>query len=105
MKDISSIETLQVPEGVTVALKARTITVEGPRGSLTKNVGHIAMDIQLVSEVLPGVLGMRDRMARVGTGAAGRIEGVRATRSRNLGREARMEVLHRGYVWNSWGLR
>ncbi|WRT66107.1 uncharacterized protein IL334_003060 [Kwoniella shivajii] len=48
MKDISSIETLNVPEGVTVALKARTITVEGPRGKLTKNVGHIQMDIQLV---------------------------------------------------------
>ncbi|KAK8858934.1 hypothetical protein IAR55_003165 [Kwoniella newhampshirensis] len=47
MKDISSIETLAVPEGVTVALKARTITVEGPRGKLVKNVGHIQMDIQL----------------------------------------------------------
>lgn len=49
MKDISSIESLVVPEGVTVAIKARTVTVEGPRGKLTKNVGHIQMDIQLVS--------------------------------------------------------
>ncbi|XAO23629.1 hypothetical protein I312_102409 [Cryptococcus bacillisporus CA1280] len=48
MKDISSIESLVVPEGVTVAIKARTVTVEGPRGKLTKNVGHIQMDIQLV---------------------------------------------------------
>jgi large subunit ribosomal protein L9e len=49
MKDVSSIETLTVPEGVTVELKARTITVEGPRGKLVKNVGHVQMDIQLVS--------------------------------------------------------
>ena len=105
MKDISSVETLQVPEGVTVALKARTITVEGPRGSLTKNVGHVAMDIQLVSEALPGVLGMRDGVARVRTGAADRIEGVRTSRSRNLRREARKEVLQGGSVWNTWGLR
>ncbi|WVQ67926.1 hypothetical protein V866_000767 [Kwoniella sp. B9012] len=50
MKDISSVETLTVPEGVTVALKARNITVEGPRGKITKNVGHIQMDIQLVKK-------------------------------------------------------
>lgn len=49
MKDISAVESLVVPEGVTVTLKARKITVEGPRGTLTKSVGHIQMDIQLVS--------------------------------------------------------
>ncbi|TYJ53766.1 hypothetical protein B9479_005606 [Cryptococcus floricola] len=48
MKDLSSVETLNVPEGVTVEVKARTVTVEGPRGKLTKNVGHIQMDIQLI---------------------------------------------------------
>lgn len=49
MKDITSIETLDVPEGVTVNIKARTITVEGPRGTLTKKTSHVQMDIQLVS--------------------------------------------------------
>jgi hypothetical protein len=49
MKDISSNESLVIPDGVTVALKARTITVEGPRGKLVKNVGHVAMDLQIVS--------------------------------------------------------
>lgn len=49
MKDITSNESLVVPEGVTVTLKARNITVEGPRGKLVKNVGHVAMDLQLVS--------------------------------------------------------
>lgn len=49
MKDITSVETLAIPEGVTVTLKARKVTVEGPRGTLVKNVGHIQMDIQVVS--------------------------------------------------------
>ena len=41
------------PEGVTVVSKARTITVTGPRGTLTKKVGHIQMDIQVVSRLRP----------------------------------------------------
>lgn len=49
MKDITSVESLTIPEGVTVVSKARTITVEGPRGKLVKRVGHIQMDIQVVS--------------------------------------------------------
>ena len=49
MKDINSVESLNIPEGVTVAIKARTVEVEGPRGKLTKRIGHIQMDIQLVS--------------------------------------------------------
>lgn len=68
MKDISSIESLVVPEGVTVAIKARTVTVEGPRGKLTKNVGHIQMDIQLVSRKFgrwsPGMVDGMSRVAR-----------------------------------------
>ena len=49
MKDITSVETLTVPEGVTVTIRARKVTVEGPRGTLTKSVPHIQMDIQFVS--------------------------------------------------------
>ncbi|KAL7421513.1 60S ribosomal protein L9B [Cryptotrichosporon argae] len=48
MKDISAVETLAIPEGVTVSVKARKVSVEGPRGVLHKNVGHVAMDIQVV---------------------------------------------------------
>lgn len=51
MKDINSVESLIVPEGVTVDIKARTVSVEGPRGKLTKKVGHIQIDIQLVSVI------------------------------------------------------
>jgi hypothetical protein len=49
MKDLSSIETLNVPEGVEIKLKSRIVTVTGPRGTLVKGVKHIQMDIQVVS--------------------------------------------------------
>lgn len=36
MRDIYADEDLAVPENVTVAIKARQVTVEGPRGKLVK---------------------------------------------------------------------
>jgi large subunit ribosomal protein L9e len=48
MRDVLKTEELDVPEGVTVEIKARVIKVTGPRGSLTKNVRHIDMDIRAV---------------------------------------------------------
>lgn len=48
MKDIVQTEELDVPEGVTIEIKSRLITVTGPRGTLKKNVRHVQMDIQLV---------------------------------------------------------
>ena len=48
MKDVVQTEELDVPEGVTVEIKSRIITVTGPRGTLKKNVRHVQMDIQLV---------------------------------------------------------
>jgi ribosomal protein L6P/L9E len=47
MRDILKTEELEIPEGVTVAIKARVIVVTGPRGTLTKNVQHVNMDIKL----------------------------------------------------------
>jgi len=41
MKYIHSEELLEVPEGVKVSIKSRKVTVEGPRGVLTKDLGHI----------------------------------------------------------------
>ncbi len=49
MKDLASRESLAIPEGVTVTLKARIVTVTGPRGTLTKAARHIQMDMQVVS--------------------------------------------------------
>ena len=48
MRDVLQTEELDIPEGITVTIKARLITVTGPRGSLTKNVRHVDMDIRLI---------------------------------------------------------
>jgi large subunit ribosomal protein L9e len=48
MRDILSTEELEIPEGVEIAIKSRIITVKGPRGTLTKNVRHVDMDIRLL---------------------------------------------------------
>jgi len=48
MRDILKTEELDIPQGVEITIKARLITVTGPRGTLTKNVGHVNMDIQVV---------------------------------------------------------
>ena len=46
MRDVLQTEELEIPEGVVLNIKSRLITVEGPRGKLTKNVRHVNMDIQ-----------------------------------------------------------
>jgi len=48
MRDVLTTEELTIPEGVTVEIKSRLISVTGPRGVLKKNVRHINMDITLV---------------------------------------------------------
>ncbi|KAF9247314.1 ribosomal protein L6 [Melanogaster broomeanus] len=48
MRDVLKTEELDIPEGVTVEIKSRVIKVTGPRGSLTKNVRHVDMDIRVV---------------------------------------------------------
>lgn len=50
MRDVLKTEELVVPEGVTISVKARIITVTGPRGTLTKNAQHVNMDIKVVQQ-------------------------------------------------------
>jgi hypothetical protein len=67
MKDITSNESLSIPEGVDIKIKSRVVTVTGPRGTLTKAVKHIQMDIQIVSIVRkPGEqqVGFEDTVGR-----------------------------------------
>uniref|UniRef100_A0A060T794 ARAD1B17864p n=1 Tax=Blastobotrys adeninivorans TaxID=409370 RepID=A0A060T794_BLAAD len=52
MKYIQSDENLEVPEGVTVDIKSRIVTVTGPRGTLTKNLRHIDVAFTKVSNRL-----------------------------------------------------
>lgn len=56
MRDVLKTEELDIPEGVTVEIKSRLITVEGPRGKLSKNVRHVNMDIQLQKGTKPKVI-------------------------------------------------
>ncbi|KAF8897641.1 ribosomal protein L6, alpha-beta domain-containing protein [Infundibulicybe gibba] len=48
MRDVLKTEELDIPEGIEVSIKSRLITVTGPRGTLTKNIRHVDMDIRLL---------------------------------------------------------
>lgn len=48
MRDVLKTEELEIAEGITIDIKSRLITVTGPRGTLTKNVRHVDMDIRLI---------------------------------------------------------
>ncbi|TLD39362.1 ribosomal protein L6 [Venturia nashicola] len=50
MKYIHSKEELAVPEGVKVHIKSRIVTVTGPRGTLKKDLGHLAVSFSLPSK-------------------------------------------------------
>ncbi|KAJ1628479.1 60s ribosomal protein l9 [Pavlovales sp. CCMP2436] len=45
MRMIHKSQTISVPEGVTLVVKARQVTVKGPRGTLTKSFKHMSVDI------------------------------------------------------------
>ena len=47
MKEINAFELVTVPEGITASVKSRVITVKGPRGTLTKDFKHLAIDIYM----------------------------------------------------------
>jgi large subunit ribosomal protein L9e len=46
MKTIRTAQSVEIPAGVTVTCNARTITVKGPRGSLTRSFKHLQLDIR-----------------------------------------------------------
>jgi len=48
MRDVLKTEELDIPEGVTVAIKSRIIIVNGPRGKLENNVRHVNMDLRVI---------------------------------------------------------
>ncbi|TRM67705.1 ribosomal protein L6, alpha-beta domain-containing protein [Schizophyllum amplum] len=48
MRDVLKTEELEIPAGVDVQIKSRQIKVTGPRGTLTKNVRHVDMDIRII---------------------------------------------------------
>ncbi|CCH59769.1 hypothetical protein TBLA_0B09520 [Henningerozyma blattae CBS 6284] len=52
MKYIQTEQSISIPEGVTVAIKARVIKVTGPRGTLVKNLKHIDVTFTKVDKSL-----------------------------------------------------
>jgi len=47
MREIKASKTLAIPEGVTVSVKTRTVTVTGPRGSLKRSFSHLAIELTI----------------------------------------------------------
>lgn len=50
MRHVQSEQILDIPEGVTVQIKSRQITVNGPRGVLHKNLNHINVSFEKISD-------------------------------------------------------
>ncbi|XP_024189028.1 60S ribosomal protein L9 [Rosa chinensis] len=54
MKTILASESMDIPDGVTIKVKAKVIEVEGPRGKLTRNFKHLNLDFELVTDESTG---------------------------------------------------
>lgn len=52
MKQILVSQTVKVPEGVSVKVNARRVTVVGPRGKLSRDFKHLALDMQVNFKLL-----------------------------------------------------
>uniref|UniRef100_A0A0G4GBE2 Large ribosomal subunit protein uL6 alpha-beta domain-containing protein n=1 Tax=Chromera velia CCMP2878 TaxID=1169474 RepID=A0A0G4GBE2_9ALVE len=46
MKEIYNSESMKIPDGVTVDIKSRVVTVKGKYGTLTRNFRHMPVDIK-----------------------------------------------------------
>merc|ERR1719350_1830393 len=70
MKTINISQNVTVPDGVKCSVKARTVTVTGPRGKLTKSFRHLKVDICKVDKKTVKVekwFGLRKELAAVRT--------------------------------------
>nr|CAG4645816.1 EOG090X0DNU [Lynceus sp. MCZ IZ 141354] len=50
MKQILVSQSVKAPEGVTIKVKARRVTVKGPRGTLVRSFKHLALDMEMISK-------------------------------------------------------
>merc|ERR1711899_505267 len=70
MKTINISQTVAIPDGIKCSVKARTVTVTGPRGSLAKSFRHLKVDISKVDKKTLKVekwFGLRKELAAVRT--------------------------------------
>ena len=47
MKILNTKQSVAVPEGIEASVKARVVTVKGPRGTLERSFRHLAIDIYM----------------------------------------------------------
>mmetsp|Transcript_13284 Transcript_13284/g.14389 ORF Transcript_13284/g.14389 Transcript_13284/m.14389 type:complete len:190 (-) Transcript_13284:213-782(-) len=50
MRTVYTTRNVEIPEGVTIDVKARVVTVKGPKGQLQRDFKHLAVDISKVDE-------------------------------------------------------
>ncbi|XP_039035610.1 60S ribosomal protein L9-1-like [Hibiscus syriacus] len=50
MKTILSSETMDIPDSVSIKVKAKMIKVEGPRSKLSRNFKHLNLDFHLIKD-------------------------------------------------------
>ncbi|XP_014225024.1 60S ribosomal protein L9-like [Trichogramma pretiosum] len=70
MKTINTYQTVKIPEGLTVSVKSRMVTVKGPSGVLKRCFKHLALDIRMVNPRLLRVekwFGTKKELATVRT--------------------------------------
>ncbi|KAK0082745.1 hypothetical protein PV325_009927 [Microctonus aethiopoides] len=70
MKQIVTNQTVKIPEGLTVSVKSRLVTVKGPRGMLKRSFKHLPLDIRMITPRLLKVekwFGTKKELAAVRT--------------------------------------
>jgi large subunit ribosomal protein L9e len=50
MKTLVKEQVYDIPDGVTITVKARTVTVKGPRGTNVVNVKHMPIDLTMIND-------------------------------------------------------
>ena len=50
MKTICRTATVAIPEGITITIKAKVVTVKGPRGTLVKDLKHLPIDMRFIED-------------------------------------------------------
>jgi large subunit ribosomal protein L9e len=51
MKYLNTTQKVLIPDGVTIKIKSRVVTVNGPRGEITKDISHMPLDIAILDSV------------------------------------------------------
>ncbi|CRK86324.1 CLUMA_CG000055, isoform A [Clunio marinus] len=49
MRTINTNQAVKIPKGVSAKVDARVVTIRGPRGKLTRDFRHLAMDIRMLN--------------------------------------------------------